>query len=203
MELPSFFAQVPRLRVRDPLADFLGAARDGVLEYGYADAVRLAGHSCPTVAGAYLMSCKAMSRLYGEELPERGGVGLAFAQPQEQGVTGVIASVAGLLTGAAAGGGFAGLAGQFSRRGLLAFGLGGDFLARFQRVGGQTLLARLDLGVVPGDPAMGGLLQRCLVGVADAGEQQAFRELWQGRVRRILLEHWDDPELLQLEPAAA
>ena len=50
---PAFFDQVPRLVVRDPLADFLGAAEGGVLDYGYADAVRMAGHSCPTVASAY------------------------------------------------------------------------------------------------------------------------------------------------------
>lgn len=202
IELPSFFAEVPRLRVRDPLADFLGAARDGVLEYGYADAVRLAGHSCPTVAGAYLMTCKAVTRLYGDGLPERGSIRVGFSQRQEQGVTGVMASVAGLLTGAAGGGGFAGLAGRFARRGLLDFGLAGDCLARFQRPGGPGLRARLDLSVVPADPLMGELLQRCLAGTAEAGEQDAFRQLWQGRVRCILIEHWDDPDLLQLEPAS-
>lgn len=31
----------------DPLAEFLGAAEGGLIEYGYADAVKLAGHSCP------------------------------------------------------------------------------------------------------------------------------------------------------------
>ncbi len=29
---PAFFDQVPRLTVRDPLADFLGAAEGGVLD---------------------------------------------------------------------------------------------------------------------------------------------------------------------------
>ena len=41
--LRPFFALAPGIRVHDPLAGFLGAARAGVLEYGYADAVRLAG----------------------------------------------------------------------------------------------------------------------------------------------------------------
>ena len=54
MHLPEFFAASPRLRVFDPLADFLGAAQDGVFEYVYADVVKLAGHSCPTVASAFL-----------------------------------------------------------------------------------------------------------------------------------------------------
>ncbi len=62
MSLPSFYAKVPPLVVRDGLADFLGAADDGLLEYNYADVVRVAGHSCPTVAGAWLMACAALRR---------------------------------------------------------------------------------------------------------------------------------------------
>ena len=50
---PAFFEQVPGITVHDPLADLLGAAQGGLVHYGYADAVRLAGHSCPTVASAY------------------------------------------------------------------------------------------------------------------------------------------------------
>ena len=61
---PAFFAQAPTLRVRDPLAQFLGATTDGVLEYHYADAVRLAGHSCPTVAGAYLLTLRGLRTFY-------------------------------------------------------------------------------------------------------------------------------------------
>jgi len=34
--------------LRDPLAELLGAAEGGIVEYRYADAVKLAGHSCPT-----------------------------------------------------------------------------------------------------------------------------------------------------------
>lgn len=198
MDLPEFFEQVPRLLVRDPLAEFLGAARDGLLEYGYGDAVRLAGHSCPTVAGAYLMTCKALRHLYGEAVPERGQVRVSFCQSQDQGVTGVMASVAGLLTGAAGPGGFAGLAGRFGRRGLLAFGQQGDALAAFSLANGPAVQAQLNLGVVPADPAMGELLQLCLTGQATPEEQAAFRQLWQDRVRRILLEHWDDPAVLVL-----
>lgn len=55
MPFPEFFDTTPRIIVRDPLARFPGAADGGVIEYGYADVVRLAGHSCPTVASAYLM----------------------------------------------------------------------------------------------------------------------------------------------------
>ena len=34
MHLPAFYSHAPRLLLRDPLAAFLGAADDGLLEYG-------------------------------------------------------------------------------------------------------------------------------------------------------------------------
>ena len=49
----------PAIAVYDALAAFLGACDDGLITYRYIDAVRLAGHSCPTVAGAYLMTRRA------------------------------------------------------------------------------------------------------------------------------------------------
>lgn len=64
MKHPAFFDEAPRIVVRDPLADLLGAAEGGLLEYRYLDAVRLAGHSCPTVAGAWLMARAALRSLY-------------------------------------------------------------------------------------------------------------------------------------------
>src|SRR5690606_32258219 len=41
MRFPEFFERAPVVRVRDPLAAMLGAPGDGVIEYRYADAVRL------------------------------------------------------------------------------------------------------------------------------------------------------------------
>jgi len=101
MSYPAFFDAVARITLYDPLAEFLGTAGNGRIEYGYLDAVKLAGHSCPTVAGAYLMTRQALGRLYPDGLPERGGIRVEFGAAQTDGVTGVIAAVAGLLTGAA------------------------------------------------------------------------------------------------------
>lgn len=200
MSFPAFFSQVPRITLRDPLAEFLGAAEGGLIEYGYVDAVRLAGHSCPTVAGAYLLTCHTLASLYAGEMPERGNVRVEFVASQDQGVTGVIASVATLLTGAAGEGGFKGLAGNFSRRQLLQFGAAdvqGE--VRFTRIDtGVSVDASLNLGPVPADPAMGPLLQQILAGEAPPQALQVFAGLWQDRVRRLLLEHWDDPLLLSL-----
>ena len=63
-----------RIAMRDPLAEFLGAADGGRLEYSYADAVKLTGHSCPTVAGAWLAILRALAALYPGETPERGAI---------------------------------------------------------------------------------------------------------------------------------
>jgi len=50
---PAFFDEVETITLHDPLAEFLGSASDGRIKYAYVDTVKLAGHSCPTVAGAY------------------------------------------------------------------------------------------------------------------------------------------------------
>jgi hypothetical protein len=191
---PAFYAEVPRIRLRDPLAEFLGAAQGGLLEYGYLDAVKLAGHSCPTVAAAYGLTRCALRALYGDEVPMRGGLRVTFAERADKGVTGVIANVVSLLTGAAGEGGFKGLAGRFSRCNLLAFGAVQPLEIRYTRIdNGCSVDTAADLSGIPAAAEMGTLLQRCLAGVADASEQQAFGQLWQDRVRRILLDHADDP----------
>ncbi|MEO7008635.1 MAG: hypothetical protein ABI156_05745 [Caldimonas sp.] len=53
MQTPAFFDQAPFIVMHDALAQTLGATQDGLIEYRYLDAVKLAGHSCPTVAGAW------------------------------------------------------------------------------------------------------------------------------------------------------
>lgn len=199
MQFPEFFQRVPRFRARDPLADILGAAQDGVLEYGYDDAVRLAGHSCPTVASAYVLASRAMAMLYREGVPERGGVSVAFADDLEQGVTGVIASVFGLLTGAAHEGGFKGLGGRFVRRGLQQFGAGIPLSVRLTRIDtGEAVDAAADLSRIPAHADMSLLMGRCIRDEADAVERRRFGQLWQERVARILLEHWQDDEVFHL-----
>lgn len=199
MRYPAFFDDVPRITLRDPLAEFLGAAEGGVIEYGYLDAVKLAGHSCPTVAGIYLMTLKALAFLYGEATPERGAIRVSFRDDIGAGTTGVIANVAGLLTGAAGPGGFKGIGGRFDRRNLLAFNAGIETEVRFERTdsgGGVNVSYRADS--VPPAPAMKALMPRVTGGTASAEEGREFVRLWQDRVRRILMEHRDDPGLVVL-----
>lgn len=199
MHYPEFFDAAPVITLRDPLAEFLGAMQDGIMEYHYADVVTLAGHSCPTVASTFLMLRSGLKALYPDSVPERGAVAVGFRGESDQGVTGVMANVASFVTGATQQTGFKGLGGRFDRRGLLDFG---------EDIGAEMRLTRTDTGQavevsarmdsVPLDPRVRELLPRCLM---DGGDQEALREfqtLWQDRVRRLLLEHADDPAVVQV-----
>lgn len=81
------------------------------------------GHSCPTVASAYLMTRAALGALYPDTLPGRGSIRVELRDDRLEGVTGVVANVASFLTGATHDTGFKGIAGRFDRRGLLFFGV--------------------------------------------------------------------------------
>ncbi len=201
MHLPAFYSHAPRLLVRDPLAELLGAADDGLVEYGYADAVRLAGHSCPTVAGAYLMARAGLRALYPDAVPERGGVVVTMGAAEVEGTTGVIAQVFTLITGAAANNGFHGIGGQHARHNLLRYG-GGDrsCIASFRHADtGDTVHLSMDLSSIPPAPQLRELMVRALAADATSEERAAFGSVWQDRVRRLLLEHADDPNVIRVE----
>lgn len=201
MHLSAFYSHAPRLLVRDPLAELLGAADGGLIEYGYADAVRLAGHSCPTVAGAYLLARAGLRALYPDVVPERGGVAVTMGAAEVEGTTGVIAQVFTLLTGAAANNGFHGLGGQYARHNLLRYG-GGDrsCIASFRRTdSGDTVHLSMDLSSIPPAPQLRELMVRALAQDASSEVRAAFGSVWQDRVRRLLLEHGEDPNVIRVE----
>jgi hypothetical protein len=197
MSYPNFYHDVACITLHDPLAEFLGATDDGQIEYGYVDAVKLAGHSCPTVAGAYLMTLKAFRWLYPDALPERGGVRVEFGAPLSDGVTGVIAAVTGLLTGAAGEGGFKGLAGRFGRRNLLAFEAGNFGDVRYTRLdSGARVALAYHPEIVPTPSGLPSLMSSMLTGAASEAERTEFGRLWQMRVKHILIDYCDDPALV-------
>ena len=200
MQFPDFFEAAPRISVRDPLARFLGAAEDGIIEYRYADAVKLAGHSCPTVASAYLMTRAALAALYPDTLPERGGIRVELREDRLEGVAGVVANVASLITGATQDTGFKGIGGRFDRRKLLFFGADMPGQLRFTRTDtGATVNVSARIERVPADPRIPLLLPRCLAGAATPAEATLFQSLWQDRVRTLLVEHADDADLIVIQ----
>jgi len=203
MDFPDFFDRVPAVVLREPLAAFLGASASGVITYRYADAVRLAGHSCPTVAGAYLMVRKGLASLYGDDLPERGAIEVHMRDARDEGTTGVVAAIATLLTGAAAETGFGGIGAKrrFARRDLLRFDAPVDGLLALRRCDtGRGVVLDLDMALVPAAAAMRALFPKVAAGSADAEEEAMFAALWQERVARMLLNHADDPALVHVRP---
>lgn len=199
MTFPEFFTRIPTITLRDPLAELLGAADGGLIEYSFVDAVKLSGHSCPTVAGAWLMTVRALQALYGEAIPERGNIAVAMHETQDSGVVGVMASIATLLTGATGDGGFKGLGGRYSRRNLLGFGISGVAGMAFTRLDTNAAVdCTLRLDLVPADPRMGSLLPAVVRGDADAATKKLFGELWQDRVKRILIDQADHADIVQI-----
>lgn len=202
MGFPAFFADAPTITLRDPLAIFLGASDDGAITYTYADAVKLAGHSCPTVAGAYLMVRGGLRALYGNEMPERGCIEVYLREPRDEGTTGVIAAVAMLLTGAAPETGFGGIGAKrrFARRDLQHFGAAIDGLMALRRKdNGHGVTLDLNTAAVPAAPEMQAMFPRVVAEQASEDEQARFAALWQDRVERMLIQHADDPALVQVE----
>ena len=200
MDLSRLFAVAPSIELYDPLAAVLGSAPGGVLRYGFADAVQLSGHACPTVAGAYLMTLRGLHQLYPQQTPQRGEVLVRMRQAAADGTTGVIAQIAGLITGAAGEGGFAGLAGQFRRRGLLQFNQDIVSLMQLVRIdNGEAVNLDFDPSQVPAALDIGELLPQVLAGEAEPEQIERFQSCWRQRLFEILVTHADNPLLVRLQ----
>lgn len=189
MRMPDFFDRVPRIRVHDPLAQITGSAEDGLLEYGYGDAVRVTGHSCPTTAVAYWMTYLGMERLFGSATPQRGGILVDMRDNARTGSHGVVAAVVQMITGAAGSSGFKGLCGRHARAGLMRFSPGLPTSLRFTRVDTQEAVdVCADPSLVPFAPALTGLLQRWREDRASGDELREIASMWQERVRQLLVD---------------
>ncbi len=136
MKYPDFFDTVSPIVLQDELAEFLGSSEKGIIEISYLDVVKMAGHSCGIVAGAYLMAQKALVALYTTELPQRGHVKVELRREPETDNAGVTGSVLANITGAAYQQlGFGGIQQRrFGRRNLLFFGVDMDADVRFTRL---------------------------------------------------------------------
>lgn len=202
MMFPDFFDNAPVVRLRDPLAQLLGSATDGIMDYHYADAVRLTGHSCPTVAGAFLTARAALKALYPNEVPERGGIAVQMPSSEVEGTTGVVAQVLTLLTGATAQGGFKGIGGRFARNGLLSFATDHDEnngAVRFERLDTRAAVTVIfDASRIPADASQRERMQAVIQNRETPEQQVEFARLWQARVRQMLLEHADDPAMIRV-----
>ena len=189
MTYPQFFDKIPTIILKDDLASFLGAFEDGIIEFSYLDLVKSAGHSCPTVLGAYLITSEGLKALFENEIPKRGEIIVEFKEKQNDGVAGVIGNVIMNITGATTTNGFKGINGKFDRNYLMKFEqeINGANV-RFTRVDTQK---SVDVFYNPNEikphEDMNFLMQKCMQGSATKDEKIEFTKLWQKRVEDISL----------------
>ncbi len=190
MQYPEFFESIEAIEMFDPLAKVLGVG-DGMMRYEYIDAVKLAGHSCPTVAGAWLCVKKAIELLFEDQIPTRGLVSVKLAQEEDEGVAGVIASIATLILGASGKGGFKGLKGHFARNDLLHFGGSiGAQIAFTHNETGKTVALNYDPSPVAVSSKQQEFMGKIMSQSATEVEVEEFGRLWQERVR-LIFENYD------------
>jgi len=187
MNYPNFFDNIKPITLYDPLAHTLGVG-DGIFIFHYLDAVKLAGHSCPTVAGAWLCIQKALQELYGDTTPHRGMLSVELSLSEDEGITGVIASIITLITGASAKGGFKGIQGKFSRNNRLHFKQDIKSEMKFTRLDTQkSVELSYDPSLVEIKSQQKELMKKIMTEDATAKELKRFGELWQERVEKIFL----------------
>lgn len=148
--------------IHEPFAAFLMASRDEQdFELTLLDVVRFAGHACPSMIGAFLITQKAVEELYPETgVCIRGDLAVEIPASSTSGPIGPMANVFSFITGAWSDTGFGGLRGDFKRRHLLRFDSnsvpGGAF--RFTRLSNGTSIdvfydpSRASVSLDPSEP---------------------------------------------------
>ena len=187
MIYPQFFNKIPTIKLQDDLACLLGAFEDGIIEYSYLDVVKSAGHSCPTVLGAYLITLEGLNALHKNEVAKRGNILVQFSESQTTGVAGVIGSVITNITGSTTTNGFKGLAGKHDRNHLMNFekDINGASV-RFTRLDTQKSVdVFYNASMILPHPSMNSLMQKCIQGSATNEEKIEFGKVWQKRVEDI------------------
>ncbi|MBI2893742.1 MAG: hypothetical protein HYY06_09335 [Deltaproteobacteria bacterium] len=184
----SFADRAAPLALRDPLAELLGVLPPGgTFRYTFEDAVKLCGHSCPTVAAAWLMTAAALETLYPDQSPVRGQIEVTVGGAADDGGSGPMALVVCLVTGAAPETGFGGLMGRYSRKDLLRFDPRLEGRMRFRRTDtGATVVVSVDRSRIPMPPEMPALMSATLAGRASPEDARRFATLWQSRVESML-----------------
>ncbi len=209
-----FLTAVEPIRFREPFAETLGVftSEDAVLEYTFVDIVKMAGHACPTTAGAYLCCQAALKALYDGETPVRGDVSITIYGEPDEGVFGVISHVFCLLTGAAPASGFRGLGHKFRRKDLLQFNPGKiesqALCFEFKRSDtDRIVLVKFYPHRIPfpeeKSKRLAALLEKVIWEAEKEIERKEFQDLWMAKVEDMLVNKNNIDEWLKVEKRKA
>ena len=205
-----FLYEVRPIRFKEPLAETLGAFKDieAVLEYTFIETVKMAGHACPTVTGAYMICQEALNLLYPDGIPIRGNIAVTIYGDPGEGVYGVIGQVFSFLTGAASTSGFKGLAQKYIRRDLLQFSLekidSEAMCFEFNRLDNAArVLVKFYPRKIPYPTEkvikLNELMKKVLWDKASDAEKKELQDLFIGKVRVMLVERKEMQNWLVLE----
>lgn len=199
MKYPLFFEAIEEIRLYDALSEALGTFENGIVSFTYLDVVKNAGHSCPTIAGAYLSVREGLKALYEGKMPERGNIAVFFRDAKEQGTTGVVANVFSLISGATDTWGFKGIGTHFSRTNRLFFQANIATPIQIERLDThQSVGVTYDPSCIQGDLRLPPLMNKLAQESLSFEEKTLFQTLWQERVRKIL-ENFDKVITLNLD----
>ena len=167
--------EIPEIKIHDPLAAYLGGpATVENFSITLMDAARLAGHLCPSVAGAFLVTRAAVLALFPEtKVCERGMIAIDLRGGETEGVNGPIGHVMSYITGAWPGHGFAGIQGNFVRKNLMQYDS-----TRIKK--GHFRFERIDTGKVVEVSYFPNLVP------STKPVSASFGEKWQNRVKEII-----------------
>ncbi len=183
MKYPEFYDQVEHIILKDDLSAFLGSSEEGIIDFSYLDMVKVAGHSCVVISGAFLMTLKGLKALYGTELPKRGEIKVEIRDRLGEGNIGVFGQVYSNITGATVNTGFGGIGPNFNRRGLMSYGANIESNVRFTRLDTNQ---SIDVFYYPQKVVSPGDIMQAAIGPNATEEGRvAFPRLWQEMVKTI------------------
>ena len=183
MDYPQFYNDVEHIVLTDELSKFLGTNTDGIIDISYLEIVKMAGHSCATVAGAYLMAKEGLKALFPNETPKRGEIKIELKGTLEDN-TGVVAMVLMNITGATDNMGFTGIMGKHNRRGLLSYGANIESNVRFTRLDTNK---SVEVVYTPFNVVTPGEIMQSAIGPnATEEDKKTFPQRWQNMVKTVL-----------------
>lgn len=114
--------QVKPLILKDPFLEMLGQTKEPI-PYYYEEVVKLSGHSCGAVTGAWTITRKALEALYPGDIPVRGQIKITAPGAADEWFVGVFGEVMTYITGAAPETGFPGseFGQDYNRRNLMIY----------------------------------------------------------------------------------
>lgn len=164
-----------KVSVFEPFSAFLqGSEEESQFQISLLDVVRFAGHACPSIVGAFLISQRAIKELFPvTETCVRGEIAIDIPTGPTQGATGPISNVFSFIFGAWSDTGFGGLQGQFARRGLIRYSVPGIPPGCFRFKNLKTG-AQVDITYNPS------------LAVVEVRDGEAFQQQWQRKIKAIL-----------------